>query len=338
MRYLVAWSIALLALLALSSSCSSGNEYRAACQRVWDAGLITEEAMIEEDGRILSESEFVDECERRFEELDPGERAIALVLLKDPEALVAFTELAEGLNEAFTEPPCTDLVDTQPVPAQFLDDDGELWGLDCELDGSNIYGFLSGRCEATGQNYYANDYGWVYKDDKIFHLGDVPENCSLWYEPPCTDLVDGQPVPAEFLDDDGEFSELACELDGSNTGSWFSDRCEATGRMYYANDYGWAYKDDRIFHLGDVPENCSPWYEPPCTDLVDGKLIPEDFLSKNGNLHELKCELNGSTTWGMISQWCEATGQMYYNNDYGWAYVDDKIFHLGHVPEDCSRW
>ena len=260
MRYLIAWSIA---LLALSSSCSSGNEYRAACQRVWDSGLITEEAMIEQDGRILSKSEYLDQCEREYEEMDPGERAIALALTQDPEALAElneiFTELAEDFNEAFTEPPCTDLVDAQPVPAQFLDDDGELRGLDCELDGSNTWSFGSDRCEATGQRYYANAYGWVYKDDKIFHLGDVPENCSFWYEPPCTDLVDEQLLPAEFLDDDGDLSELACELDGSNTTSFLPDWCEATGRMYYNNAYGWAYEDDKIFHLGDVPANCSRW-------------------------------------------------------------------------------
>ena len=173
MRYLIAWSIA---LLALSSSCSSGNEYRAACQRVWDAGLITEEAMIDEFHEIVNESEYLNECQRGFAEMDPGERAVALALLEGP-----LLEMAAGLIEAFTEPPCTDLVDGQPVPAQFLTDEGALSALDCELDGSVTYGFMSARCEATGRRYYTNDYGWAYKDDKIFHLGDVPENCSIWY-------------------------------------------------------------------------------------------------------------------------------------------------------------
>ena len=260
MRYLVAWSIA---LLALSPSCSSGNEYRASCQRVWDSGLITEEAMIEQDGRILSKSEFLDQCERGYEELDPGERAIALALTQDPEALVEvaeiFTELADELSEAFTEPPCTDLVDGQPLPAEFLDDDGELSELACELDGSNTTSFMSDRCEATGQRYYNNAYGWAYVDDKIFHLGDVPENCSFWYVPPCTELVDGKPIPENFLNKSGNLGELKCELDGSTTWGIISQRCEVTGLRYYANDYGWAYVDDKIFHLGDVPTNCSPW-------------------------------------------------------------------------------
>jgi hypothetical protein len=158
--------------------------------------------------------------------------------------------------------------------------------------------------------------------------------------PPCTDLVDGQPIPSKFLEEGGEFSDLECELDDVflSSYSFSGDLCEATGRYYYSNDYGWAYQDDKIFHLGEVPDSCSYWYVPPCSDLIDGQPVSAKFFDTYGELYKLDCVLNGTVIYSFWSEQCEATGRYYYSNDYGWAYQDDKIFHLGEVPDNCSSW
>jgi hypothetical protein len=241
MRYLIA---VILTLVVLAPSCSS-DKYSAECQQLWDSGLVAEELQSEQGGETFARSKFLKECEQGMEELVKGL----------PEVIEALAEL----SEAFTAPPCLDLIDGQPVPTEFLEDNGELTELECELDDTYLGSWRRNRCEATDRSYYSNDYGWAYTDDKIFHLGDVPDNCSMWYVPPCLDLIDGQPVPTEFLEDDGKLTELDCELNDSITSSFWAEVCKDTGRDYFSNSYGWAYQDDKIFHLGDVPDNCSKW-------------------------------------------------------------------------------
>lgn len=78
--------------------------------------------------------------------------------------------------------------------------------------------------------------------------------------PACTDLIDGQQVPDTFIDDFGDL-DLTCETEDSEepvipfnlTLPWF---CDHADREYSYSDYGWAYTDDRIFHLGDSTERC----------------------------------------------------------------------------------
>lgn len=72
--------------------------------------------------------------------------------------------------------------------------------------------------------------------------------------PACTELTDGQRVPAVFIDDFGDL-DLSCELGDSRTLS-ITWRCFESDREYAYSDYGWAYTDDKIFHRGDPPESC----------------------------------------------------------------------------------
>lgn len=76
----------------------------------------------------------------------------------------------------------------------------------------------------------------------------------VFSEPACTELTDGQRVPAAFIDDFGDLN-LSCELGDSLTLS-ITWRCFESGREYEYSDYGWAYTDDKIFHRGDSPESC----------------------------------------------------------------------------------
>lgn len=90
-------------------------------------------------------------------------------------AVEEFGEALEELDEVFSEPPCTELIDGQRVPAVFIDDFGDL-DLSCEL-GDSLTLSIPWRCFGSDREYVYSDYGWAYTDDKIFHRGDPPENC-----------------------------------------------------------------------------------------------------------------------------------------------------------------
>ena len=158
-----------------------------------------------------------------------------------------FDESGDIQIDAFSYPPCSDLVDGQPVPAEF-ESDGEL-DITCE-DGDDIFFGFATSCFSSTREYASNEIGYAFLDEGVFRAGEV-RGCS----PPCSDLVDGQPVPSTFDDDSAAGFNLNCE-NAAGEESWsFEWECFDSPRVYVQGDEGHAFADDRIYIAGD-PEYC----------------------------------------------------------------------------------
>ena len=69
--------------------------------------------------------------------------------------------------------------------------------------------------------------------------------------PSCTELVDGQQVPPTFIDEFGDIN-LSCQLD-DNVIISIQFPCFDSDRHIAWSEYGYAFRDDQIFRLGDRP-------------------------------------------------------------------------------------
>ena len=87
-----------MALMTFASACGGSDEYRSACERVWTTGLISEA------DPTVDRNDFLDECVSGFGELSGTERAMVLAMTEDPDDLIEFIEMTEGLSEAFAGP------------------------------------------------------------------------------------------------------------------------------------------------------------------------------------------------------------------------------------------
>ena len=146
-------------------------------------------------------------------------------------------------------PPCSDLVDGQPVPPEFVSETSGEIDLSCESD--DTYEFaMRWECFSSEREYSYSDLGFAFLDEGIFRSGEV-RGCA----PPCSDLVNGQPVPSSF-DDESEFGfSLSCE-DANGDEQWSYDwDCYSSDRRYMRNDDGYAFIDERVYRSGS-PDNC----------------------------------------------------------------------------------
>lgn len=156
-------------------------------------------------------------------------------------------ENGEMQIDAFSYPPCSELVDGEAVPAEF-ESDGEI-DISCE-EGDEIFFGFSTSCFSSTREYASSDVGYVFLDEGIFRSGEV-RGCA----PPCTDLVDGQPVPAAFDDESTAGFNLNCETAAGEESWSYEWECFDSPRVYVQGDDGYAFADDRIFVAGD-PEYC----------------------------------------------------------------------------------
>ena len=155
----------------------------------------------------------------------------------------------DGNFEFSMGPPCSDLVDGEPVPPEFVSETSGEIDLSCE-EGDTYEFAMRWECFSSEREYSYNDLGFAFLDEGIFRTGDV-RGCS----PPCSDLIDGQPVPVSF-DNESEFGfSLSCEdSDGDEQWSYDWD-CYSSDRRYIRNDDGYAFIDERVYRLGS-PDNC----------------------------------------------------------------------------------
>ena len=153
----------------------------------------------------------------------------------------------DGEVDVFGYPPCSDLVDGELVPDQF-GSGGEL-DITCEEGDVIQFGF-STTCFTSPREYASSDVGYVFLDEGIFRAGEV-RGCA----PPCTDLVDGEPVPSTFDDESTTGFNLNCELAAGGDDWSFEWECFESDRVYVENENGYAFTDDRIYVAGE-PEYC----------------------------------------------------------------------------------
>jgi hypothetical protein len=154
---------------------------------------------------------------------------------------------SDGSFDAFSYPACSELVDGQPLPEEF--GSGSEIDISCEDGETTNFGFTT-TCFTSTREYAENDLGYVFLDEGVFYEGDV-KGCA----PQCSDLVDGQPVPADFDDESAAGFNLNCESPTGEENWSFEWECFDSDRMYVENDDGYAFVDDRIYVAGD-PEYC----------------------------------------------------------------------------------
>ena len=146
------------------------------------------------------------------------------------------------LDDYYDFPPCSELVDGQPVPEAFTSDAGV--SLSC-TDGEEIVFGESWECNVTFRQYVYNDFGWAFVDERIYYAGD-DRNCV----PDCTLLVVGQPVPDEFNLDTPAGFDISC--DSAEFGEVYANElpCSNSARSFQVNAIGHAFLDERVFYSG----------------------------------------------------------------------------------------
>ncbi len=144
--------------------------------------------------------------------------------------------------DPFAYPECSLLVEGQPVPEEF--GTGSEIDLSCDEGTDTYFGFTM-TCFTSDREYASSDIGFAFIDEGIYYSGDV-RGCA----PPCSDLVDGQPVPESFNDDSASGFNLNCELPTGEENYSFEWDCFDSDRMYVQNNDGYAFVDDRIYVAG----------------------------------------------------------------------------------------
>lgn len=145
-------------------------------------------------------------------------------------------------NEIYDFPPCSDLVDGQPVPADFIAADDV--SLSCK-NGDEIFFGESWECNVTFRKYVYNDFGWAFVDEKIYYEGD-DRQCI----PDCSELIEGQPVPDQFKVDSPPGFNISCE--SSEFGEVYANElpCPNSGRLFQLTAVGHAFVDEGVYYSG----------------------------------------------------------------------------------------
>lgn len=169
------------------------------------------------------------------------------------------------------------------------------------------------------------DGGWKTTDCEEFaSAGDMGGTGGIADSPECTLLVEGQAVPDEFKNG-SENIDLTCMDDGELQMA-FSSSCFSGEREYSANDQGFAFLDDGIYRSGEV-RGCVP----PCSLLVSGQPVPDDFSEESRIGFNLECEDEfGDPSFSMVSD-CWDSDRRYVETEVGYAFLDDRIFRTGEV-------
>lgn len=199
------------------------------------------------DGEVFSDAESEGWIEWIYE--DGGWHTSDCADFSQSSGDIDFDFEGGGDFDMFTGPPCSDLVDGQPVPPQFVSDASGEIDVSCDDDGMYQFG-IAWECYPSGRQYTYNDFGYAFLDEGIFRTGEV-RGCS----PPCSDLVDGQSVPSVF-DDDSEIGfTLTCEREDGDVQFSYDWDCYSSDRRYMRNDDGYAFIDERVYRSGS-PDNC----------------------------------------------------------------------------------
>lgn len=145
-------------------------------------------------------------------------------------------------NKIYDFPPCSELVDGQPVPTDFIAADDV--SLSCK-NGQEIFFGQSWECNVTFRKYVYNDFGWAFVDEKIYYEGD-DRKCL----PECSLLVDGQAVPDRFKVDSPPGYNISCE--STEFGEVYANNlaCPNSGRLFQATSVGHAFSDEGVYYSG----------------------------------------------------------------------------------------
>jgi len=172
---------------------------------------------------------------------------------------------------------------------------------------------------------------WIYENDgwRSTDCEDFESDSSTGFElesPDCSDLVDGEEVPASFRDEDTGEIDLTC-MDGDTLQLAFTMPCWFGERTYSTFDNGYAFQDEGVYRSGEV-RGCLP----ACDLLESGYRVPSAFSDDSTAGFNLNCEADlGEDDYSF--EWeCFDSERTYVTSDRGYAFTDDRVFMLGDSP------